>query len=708
MTLLYAQTVGQGRELAQVRQAARAAAKALGFDETAQTRLSTAVSEAVRAALAGAKAEVSVEVEDGELRVCVRGDAGALRGEGVEQDALAVARRLVPRSDLRTLENGRAEVVLAHPLPDPRLAPQGSEQVRRALSQEPMDPLREADQAYRELLRAHAELQARQQELDRVNRELEETNRGVVALYAELEEKAEALRRASEIKSRFISNVSHEFRTPINSILSLSRILIDRVDGPLNDEQHKQVKFVRKSAEALSELVNDLLDLAKIESGKVDVRPGKFEVDELFAALRGIMRPLLTNDQVALNFESSSGLSPLFTDEGKLSQILRNLISNALKFTEKGEVRVRAEPEPGGTIHFSVQDSGIGIAPEFLDRIFEEFVQVEGPLQKRVKGTGLGLPLSRRLAELLGGTLTVESAMGEGSTFHLRIPRAHGETASEPSAQAEPEPASKDEGAPGAQLPADGASQPVLIVEDDPQTLFIYEKYLRDSGFQVVPATTVAEARARLSQVRPAAVVLDVLLDGDTSWGFLGELRSDPSTRDIPVLVVTVIGHQLKARALGADDFCLKPIERNWLLSRLTRLSSRQTSPRVLVVDDDDVSRYVVRRALEGTPYELLEASGGQEGLVRAERDRPDVILLDLMMPDLSGFDVLDRLKSQPGTKDIPVIVHSARALTDAERARLSRVATGLVVKDPDARDEALGRIRSALLSVGIHPSTRS
>src|SRR5690606_28038937 len=285
-----------------------------------------------------------------------------------------------------------------------------------------LDPLLELRGRDRELLLSLEELQRREKELDQISQELNDTNRGVVALYAELEERAEHLRRADEIKSRFLSHMSHEFRTPLNAVLALSKLLLDRVDGDLTAGQERQVRYIRRSAESLKELIDDLLDLAKVESGKTEIHRSEFTVEHLFRTLRGMMRPLLPNEGVALVFENVANLPPLVSDEGKISQILRNFVSNAIKFTERGEVRVSAERGPDDTIVFSVRDTGIGIAPEHHELIFQEFMQIESPAQRRVKGTGLGLPLSRRLAELLGGRVAVESALGEGSTFRLILP----------------------------------------------------------------------------------------------------------------------------------------------------------------------------------------------------------------------------------------------------------------------------------------------
>ena len=266
------------------------------------------------------------------------------------------------------------------------------------------------------------ELSQRVEQIESLSRELAETNSGVVALYAELDDKAAQLREVSDLKSRFLSYMSHEFRTPLGSIRSIARILLDRLDGPLTSEQVKQVGFIQSAAGELTEMVNDLLDLAKIEAGRISISPAWFEMVDLFAALRGMFKPLLVNPEVALVFEEPVGLPRAFTDDKKLSQILRNFISNALKFTQKGEVRVAARTCGADRIRFSVADTGVGIPYEQLESIFEDFVQIDTPLQRRFRGAGLGLALCKRLAEVLGGRVEVESEVGRGSLFSVTIP----------------------------------------------------------------------------------------------------------------------------------------------------------------------------------------------------------------------------------------------------------------------------------------------
>jgi signal transduction histidine kinase len=266
------------------------------------------------------------------------------------------------------------------------------------------------------------QIQQRDEQIKNLREELDETNKGVVALYSQLEEQAAELRQASELKSRFLSYMSHEFRTPLGAIRSMARILLDRLDGPLSTEQEKQIVFIRTSAEELNEMVNDLLDLAKIEAGRITISPGWFEMMDLFAALRGMFKPILTTETVLLIFDEPVDLPPVFNDDKKLSQILRNFISNALKFTQQGEVRVAARRLEDDRVMFSVSDTGIGIAKEHHGAIFQDFVQVDSPIQKRLRGSGLGLSLSKKLAGLLGGSVSMQSELGVGSTFSVTLP----------------------------------------------------------------------------------------------------------------------------------------------------------------------------------------------------------------------------------------------------------------------------------------------
>ena len=543
-----------------------------------------------------------------------------------------------------------------------------------------------------ELATLHRESERQKSEMRRLSRELDDSGRGMKALYAELGEQAGFLLDATQSRARFFANMSHELRTPLNSIIGLSNLLSSRVDGDLTAEQDKQIGFIRDAAKQLSELVDDVLDVAKADSGRLRLRATQFDIDSLFGSLRGMMRPLATVPGVELVFDTPPDLPSFETDEGKLQQILRNLIGNALKFTTQGEVRVRARDEGNGVVSFVVSDTGVGIAAEDQQRIFEEFAQIDNGMQHRVKGTGLGLALSQRLANYLGGHIKVASTLGRGATFTLTIPRVHTDAKEMASRRARSEQISPDQ-------------SPVLVVEDDAHTLFLYERYLQGSGYQVVPARSIEEGRRVLDRLRPSAIVLDVMLEGEATWGFLSELKRSPDTRDIPVLVVTVVDREQKARALGADEFFVKPMDKEWLLQKLRAMAQRGPVERVLVIDDDEVSRYLVRRFLTGTAYEVLEAADGPTGISKARTESPHLILLDFVLPDMTAFEVLDELKADPETRKIPVIVNTAKNLDEQERQRLAQDTAAILSKQSISRELAIARIREALAKT-LRPAT--
>jgi signal transduction histidine kinase/CheY-like chemotaxis protein len=690
------------------RQRARQLARLLGFDAQDQTRIATSVSEIARNAFryaGGGKVEFGVEgrtppqlfeivVSDegpgiARLSDILEGSYRSSTGMGL---GIIGARRLMDQFEITSAPGKGTQVVLRQLLPGGTLffGPDRLAGLGEALARDvPRGPLEEVQRQNQELIRALDELRRRQEELEHLNRELEDTNRGVVALYAELAEKADHLRRADELKSRFLSNMSHEFRTPLNSITALSHLLLDRIDGPLTAEQLKQVTFIRQGAHALTELVNDLLDLAKVEAGKITVRPVEFEVESMFGALRGMLRPLLVSESLRLVFEPADGLPTLYTDEGKVSQILRNFISNALKFTESGEVRVSATFRPeDDAVSFDVTDTGVGIPAEDQERIFEEFTQVENPLQHRVKGTGLGLPLSRKLAELLGGGVTVRSTVGVGSTFCAVIPAVYLPKSGV---------VEEDE-----LIVAERSGRPVLIVENDARQLTIYDRYLRGSAFRLVPARSLREARRVLAGELPHAIVLDVLLDGEDTWKFLADLKKGATTRDIPVLVVSTVDDSRKGLALGADAYALKPATRGWLIGELERLTGQRRVPGALIIDDDDMARYVLKRLLSQLHCVITEMPNGRDGLQAARELRPEIVFLDLNMPNMSGAEVLARLKEDPVTANIPVVVVTSKILEPAERAQLESRAVAVLSKDETAREDALSVIQATWVKAGL------
>ena len=577
------------------RQRARQIARLLSFDRQDQTRVATAVSEITRNAFAyaeGGWVEFFVDEKTNPplflTRVTDHGPGienvqQVLAGQYCSTTGMGLgiigAKRLMDLFEIESSPARGTTVLMGKHFPRgaSTFAPANLVAISNELAQlAPRTPLAELQQQNQELLRTLGELHMRQEDLTRLNSELEDTNRGVVALYAELDEKAAQLQRANELKTRFLSNMGHEFRTPVNSILALTRLLLERTDGELTAEQEKQITFIRQAAQDLSDLVNDLLDLAKVEAGKIAVRPEEFRVAELFGTLRGLFRPLVV-PEVTLVFDEPAGLPPLYTDEGKVSQILRNFVSNALKFTERGQVRVSATLDVARqAVVFAVADTGIGIALEDQDQIFEEFAQADHPIQRRTKGTGLGLPLARRLAELLGGNVNLQSAPGRGSVFSVVVPLVYNGPA---------------------QVPAD------------------------------------------------------------------------------------LERHQMQTPALEVN---------------------RGHSDNILIVDDDEAARYVLKRFLAEASFSIIEATNGSEGLRRAREHRPQVIFLDLMMPEMSGFETLDRLKSEPLTREIPVIVITSKPLRDRDRSSLDGKAIAILSKETASREAAIAGVRKAIAKAKV------
>ncbi|WP_446744114.1 ATP-binding protein [Silvibacterium acidisoli] len=685
----------------EARQRAREIAALLGFDNQEQIRLATATSEIARNAFryaTGGSVSFTLRVSDRQLFVISITDEGpgiaqldlVLNGQYVSTTGLGKGisgtRRLMDHFEISTSPQGtRVETGKTLPASAARYnATRIRQLIARLKKSSDEDALTELERLNQDLLRTLSELREKQEILDQLNRELEDTNRGVVALYAELDQRATDLRRISDLKTSFLSNLSHEFRTPLNSIASLCRLLLGRADGALTSEQEKQVTYIQHSAGDLSELVNDLLDLTKVEAGKTDVKPRKFAVEDLFGALRGVLKPLLNDKNVDLLFEPGRNLPQLFTDEGKLSQILRNLVSNALKFTLKGSVTVTAAAGPNNHIVFRVQDTGIGIAREDLERIFEEFVQIENDVQGQVKGTGLGLPLSRRLAELLGGTLDVESIPGKGSTFTVKLPIYYN-TAQDKAALRE------------ANSEATGGT--ILFIEDNRETIFIHESLLKDSNYRLVFAVDIGEARATIEHAAPSLIVLDRLLHNVDSLFYIGELREKGFAG--PILVLSVVDDSHAALHAGATAFLAKPIEPFTLINTIHELVNKQLSRRILLVDDDEVTRYLLGGALSKMGFRVLEARNGRDALRVIRTTFPDVIFLDIVMSGLNGLEVLREIRSTPATQAIPVIIHSSKEL-EAEELKQIEGMKALVYPKRPIEDGTDAKLRQILDLAGV------
>lgn len=700
-------TLRTEQDVVHARQRAREVAAGLGFDNQDQIRLATATSEIARNAFRYARGgavrfavtldlpqRLEITVKDSGPGIANLDEimAGRYRSETGMGMGIVGTKRLMDEFNLRTDSSGTTASMVKHL---PRNAPLVSRRTLEGMAKQfrtaaPESPYAEIERQNDELLKTLQELRARQDELMLLNRELEDTNRGVVALYAELDERADYLRRASELKTKFLSNVSHEFRTPLNSIISLARLLSAKMDGDLTLEQAKQVQYIESSARDLQDLVNDLLDLAKVEAGKIKIRPKSFGVHELFSALKGMLKPLLAdNSAVDLVFVDADDIPGLRTDEGKVSQILRNLVSNALKFTPNGKVTVSARCEGDSHVVFEVADTGIGIPVEYHETIFQEFSQVENPLQDRHRGTGLGLPLCRNLTALLGGRMWLQSEAGKGSTFFVEIPMVYvGEASSGTD--------------PGSLPVPDFHRSPILYIEDSAEASHIFEMFLRNTEFQPILASNLQDAESWLARHTPAAVVSDIYVGEDQSWELLRRLRTKLPA--LPILVTSAYDESERASKEEATLFLSKPLERERLLQELRTLISAPGTRQLLIVDDNEVSRYILRQLLDLPWLQIKEAKNGGEALAAIAEGALDAVVLDLLMPDISGIEVLRRVREISSTASLPVLIYTSKTLSQEERDHLASLGAAVVRKEDVSTRLSAQPFLDWLASEGVVP----
>ncbi len=525
-------------------------------------------------------------------------------------------------------------------------------------------------------------------------------------------ETAQALaEQANQAKSTFLANMSHELRTPLNAIIGFTRIVQRKARGQLPEKQIDNLGKVLSSGEHLLSLINTILDIAKIEAGRMDIADSKFQVGPLIEATTATTQPLLAPG-VVLEKDIAADLPPVISDQDKLKQILLNLLSNAAKFTHEGSISVRArvgthprsDAADGGALReaprlaapyliIDVIDSGIGIGADALERIFEEFQQADSSTTRQYGGTGLGLPISKHLAQLLGGDLSVSSVEGEGSTFRVMIPfdREQKVVDSKLSADSQPDPGS------GSQRPVD-RSQLILAIDDSADAIYLLQEDLQEAGFKVAGAQTGAEGLRMARALRPSAITLDIVLPDMDGWQVLHGLKTDPHTRDIPVILLTIVDKRALGMQLGAADYLVKPLEQEALLEALQRLMPQgDVLPALLVVDDDATVRDMVCQLLENEPYRLRTAVDGVDALQQIEEEKPDAILLDLMMPRLDGFDVLAKLREDKATALIPVIVLTAKSLSATETALLRSSARQIIQKQGLSVEDLVAELQRVL-----------
>ncbi len=508
----------------------------------------------------------------------------------------------------------------------------------------------------------------------------------VVAQAAHERALAQALDTAEEAtraKSAFLANMSHELRTPMNAIIGYCELLLEEDVRP-SDPAVQDLQKIHGAAKHLLGLINGILDLSKVEAGKMELYVETLELQPFIDEVVATIRPLAARKGNRLVVQVDPELGALDADATKLRQCLFNLLSNACKFTEGGTVSlsVRAtSAEGGGVLRFSVQDDGIGISPEQLDRLFQPFAQAEATTTRRFGGTGLGLSLSRALAQMMGGDITATSALGAGATFCLDLPW-RGATPT------------KERPAP------DPDRDTVLIIDDDPDVLELMTRFLEREGFHTVVAQDGDEGLRLARELTPLAITLDVLMPGMDGWAVLSVLKADERTAEIPVLLLSLVDQRRLGFTLGAAEYFTKPVDRDRLLRTLERYRGTDADSAILVVEDDPEIRSVLRRTLEGVGWRVEEAMHGGAALEAVTARPPRAIVLDLMMPGMDGFEFLATLRENPAWRAIPVVVVTAMELTAAQRARLEHSTERVIQKSATSREELLRETRAVLWEV--------
>jgi CheY-like chemotaxis protein/signal transduction histidine kinase/CHASE3 domain sensor protein len=576
----------------------------------------------------------------------------------------------------------------------------------------------ELEEQSRALKESQARLEQQQVELEQTNSQLEEQTQQLEGQRDDLERahasvqlKAREVEQASRYKSDFLANMSHELRTPLNSSLILATLLADNPEDNLTVEQVKYAQTIQSSGNDLLNLINDILDLSKIEAGHVDIRPEHISVERLAGNVRQLFDPIAQNKELQFDVAIAPDCPAVIqTDLQRLEQVLKNLLSNAFKFTEQGKVSLSIERDGSGQIAFSVTDTGIGIAEEQQRSIFEAFHQADGTISRKYGGTGLGLSISRELVRLLGGSLQVQSRQGEGSTFSLTIPEVYDPSqiasrqlrapvTSNPTSSVSHEPASSQIEHP--RIVEDDRAAPtddkniLLVIEDDDTFAAILRDLAREMGFRTLVAGTAQEALNLAKQFMPNAIVLDVGLPDQSGLSVLDRLKRDVRTRHIPIHIVSADDYSETAMALGAVGYMLKPVKREQLVDVLQKLEAKlsQRVHRVLIVEDNDVQREAVTKLLTSHDVETVSAGTAAECLALLKEETFDCMVLDLSLPDASGYTLLETLSQDNEHSFPPVIVYTGRVLSADDEQKLRRYSKSIIIKGAKSPERLLDEV---------------
>jgi signal transduction histidine kinase/CheY-like chemotaxis protein len=508
-------------------------------------------------------------------------------------------------------------------------------------------------------------------------------------LFRELEEKSAELELAGRHKSEFLASMSHELRTPLNAVIGFSDVLLEQMFGELNERQEAYIRDIRDSGRHLLELINEILDLSRIEAGRMELEVAPLSLPELMEHGLAMVRERATQHRITVSLDVAPEVGVVWGDELKLKQVVLNLLTNAVKFTPDGGSVDAMATVVGAEASVTVRDTGIGIAEDEQERIFVAFQRGGRSPQASAEGTGLGLTLSKRIVELHGGRLWVTSRPGAGSTFGFAIPvrqppaHPHDAISTERSEEAA--------GTGPAPMP-----ETVLVVEDDRHSRELLALYLEGAGYRAALARDGIEGLELARRLRPCAVVLDIVLPRLDGWDLMARLKADAATASCPVVIVSMLDQRGKGFALGAADYLVKPVQRDEVLESLARCISTEISPRTaLVIDDDARDRRLIADTLEPEGYSVLSAESGEEGIELVRRERPAVVLLDLLMPGLDGFAVVERLRADPSTSDVPIVVLTAKDLCAADRERLAGRISYLAQKGAVGRGELVELVRS-------------